>query len=913
MSAPTHLRVEHLDEPLGVCVARPRLSWRLPAGTRRQTGYRLRAGDWDSGRVDSDRSLLVPYGGPALHSGQRVDWTVKVWTEACESDWSAPCWWETGLLTPDDWTARFVEPPAARDRAAAHTAWYLQGQCLVADPPQRARLYVTAYGLYEFFINGVRVGDAELTPGFTSYASRLQVQTYDVTGLLRVGPNLLGAVLSGGWVRWAPLYAGLPVGLLAQLDIRGPRGTRTTAGTGPDWWAATGPLRTAELRAGQLVDLRHHLPAWSVPGADHHGWAPVRLGDLDLSRLTASPAPPVRATGRIRPVAVTRPRPDRQIFDLGQNINGWVRLRRLGPAGTTITLTHGEALDAGGDVTLGHLWGGEAHETGPFQRDTVIAAGEPGEVYESGHATHGFRYVRVEGHPDALGPDDLAGVVVHTDLRRTGWFECSDERLNRLHEAVVWSFRGNACDVPTDCPTRERAGWTGDWQIFAPTAAFLYDVAGFSAKWLRDLAADQCPDGLVRHCAPEFLPLGMHIAAGIPPGCAGFGDAAVLVPWAMYESYGDRDLLAAQWESMTGWVEYAAAVARAGRHRDRIARRPTPAPHEQYLWDTGFHWGEWNEPDMPTDPQQARRYVASLAERDHGAIATAYLHRSAALLARIAAVLDRPDAGARYGDLARRTRDAWRREFLRTDATITPDTQANYVRALAFDLVSGHERTAVAGHLHQRIRAAGTHLGTGFLATPYLLPVLADNGLLDLAYKLLLQETPPSWLAMIERGATTMWELWDGIDADGVPHASLNHYSKGAVAAFLHRYVAGIQPADEAAGYRRFRVAPRPGGGLRHARAVHDSPYGRIEAAWQLQADRFSLEVTVPAGTSCQVRLPDGATTDVEPGSAHLTCRLAPHGDAASGSAGGSRRSAAADCARTPRPVSARPNPSGTG
>jgi alpha-L-rhamnosidase len=342
-------------------------------------------------------------------------------------------------------------------------------------------------------------------------------------------------------------------------------------------------------------------------------------------------------------------------------------------------------------------------------------------------------------------------------MRRTGWFECSDERINRLHEAAVWSFRGNACDIPTDCPTRERVGWTGDWQIFVSTAAFLYDIAGFSTKWLRDLAADQLPSGVVWHCAPN--PEHESFYEDFPPGSAGWGDAAVIVPWEIYRAYGDRDLLAQQWPSMTAWVEFAARVARERRHASRIAARPAPLPHERFLWDTGFHWGEWLEPD--TDMSSA--VIAELNVADHGSIATGYLHHSAQLLVAMARILGLKDEAAHYSKLAQSARAAWQAEFLLTDGTVLPDSQATCVRALAFELVPDGIRSQVAGRLVDLIRKADTHLATGFLATPHLLPVLADNGHLDLAYELLFQDTEPSWLAMIDRGATTIWEQCDGV------------------------------------------------------------------------------------------------------------------------------------------------------
>jgi alpha-L-rhamnosidase len=893
------LRVEHRPDTLGLTTARPRLSWRLPPGAAEQAAYRIRAGAWDSARVASDRSILVPYGGPALRTGQRVEWTVKVWTDLGESDWAAPARWEMGLLEPGDWTADWVAPPGTGGLGAAdpYPVWLLRGSAVLDAPVERARLYVTAHGVYEFFVNGVRVGDGELTPGFTSYRSRLQVQTFDVTGLLRPGENALGAVLSGGWVtwrRWTRLHDDLGTGLLAQLHVEGADGVRRF-GTGRDWTAAAGEIRTADLQQGQVVDFRAARPGWCDPGADPGGWAPVRVFAADPARLAASPAPPVRRTEELRPVAVTAPRPGVQVVDVGQNINGWLRLADLGPAGTTVTLTYGETLDAGGDVTTGNIRPGEpgpeadglpwdfAAESGAaFQTDRVTSAGRAGDVFEPRHTTHGFRYVRVEGHPGRLSADDATGVAVHTDLRRTGWFDCDDERINRLHAAVVRSLRGNACDIPTDCPTRERAGWTGDWQVFVPTAAFLYDVAGFSAKWLRDLAAEQRPDGVVGHCAPESTGPEIQTALGMPPGSAGFGDAAVIVPWEIYQAYGDRDLLAEQWPSMTAWVDHAARTAAAHRHSRRVAARPVPAPHERFLWDTGFHWGEWNEPGGFADAAPgggAASLLAALASADHGSVATAYLHHSAWLLARIAEVLGRDGDAVRYRLLAEAARSAWRAEFLRPDGAATPDTQATYVRALAFGLAPGPLRPRLAERLVAHIRDAGTHVGTGFLATPFLLPVLAATGHLDVAYDLLFQDSEPSWLTMIDRGATTIWEHWTGLDASGAPAAppgagSLNHYSKGAVASFLHGHVAGIRPCRNAPAYRRFRIAPRPGGGLRRARAVHDCPYGRIESSWRIARDTFTLDVTVPPGTSADVRLPSGHAVAAPPGRHRYACAL---------------------------------------
>ncbi len=488
-----------------------------------------------------------------------------------------------------------------------------------------------------------------------------------------------------------------------------------------------------------------------------------------------------------------------------------------------------------------------------FQVDRVVSAGIDGDTFEPRHSTKGFQYVRIEGHAGPVTAEDVTGIVVHTDLEPRGAFACSDERLDALHRIAEWSFRDNACDIPTDCPTRERAGWTGDWQIFVETAAFLADVGGFSVKWLRDLAAEQRPDGKVTNLVPESHP-GDDRPPGHWPrieGSSGWGDAAVHVPWVVHRATGDRRVLADQWDSMQAWVDYATRAAAGGRHPSRVERSPDPLPHERYLWDTGWHFGEWLEAGEELEDAIAHAMVA-----DHGPVATAYLHRSARELAEIAAILGRDDDADRYAELAAHVADAWRTEFLADDGATVPDTQATYARALAFGLVPADLRAAAASRLVELIRAAGTHLATGFLATPFLLPVLADTGHLDVAYELLRQDTEPSWLVMVNRGATTVWEEWGGVDADGGPHASLNHYSKGAVITFLHQHVAGLQLVEP--GYRRFRVAPRPGGGLEWATARHDSPYGLIEVRWEQHPDRFALDVTVPPGTTAEVELPSG-------------------------------------------------------
>lgn len=892
-AVPTRLRVEHVDIPLGLSLARPRLSWTLPLNSAAQHAYQLRAHSedavevWDSGRVESGQSVLVDFPGPAARSCERVIWQVKVWTDAGESDWSEPSWWEAGLLDSTDWSAQWIEPYEPHTgEPGARPAYHLRGSFTVPTCVRRARLYATAHGVYEAFLNGTRVGDSELTPGFTAYRTNLHVQTYDVTQLLPVGKEqdqvdvVLGATLSDGWFRGrtgAMRMAngfGPRTGLLMQLRLEHLDGSVTTIGTHGDWLSDTSEIVVADLMDGQAVDIRRAPRGWSAPGFDASTWSRVQLacGDLyeNWHRLAASPAPPVRAVETIIPTVVKQLGTGAYVVDLGQNINGWLRLALPAEPGK-LTITHGEALDAEGDVNTEHLrcvdfFTSDLLPAG--QVDTVGLSGRSGEVFEPRHTTHGFRYARVEGVA-SLTEADVSGSVVHTDLRRTGTFTCSDPRVNRLHDIADWSFRGNACDIPTDCPTRERAGWTGDWMLFVPTAAFLYDVAGFSIKWLRDLAADQWDNGCLNNFAPDP---GGNVAQELPTelldsfaGSSAWGDACVVVPWELYLAYGDLNVLREFRPMMIRWVEFGAERARTRRHTSRMQRHPEPLPHEEYLWDGGFHWGEWCEPGAEDD---------AFRTADQAAVATAYLYRSASLLSRISELTGHVEDSRRYAELAASLLSAWRIEFLNPDGSLTavaPATQATYTRALAFGLVPDELRPAAAERLVALIRAADTHVGTGFLATPYLLPTLAEHGHLELAYELLLRDGEPSWMTMLERGATTIWEDWHGIDANGQPHASLNHYSKGAVIRFLHTHVAGLRPSDdsgpETVGYRRFVVRPMPGGGITSADASLDTPYGVVRATWRTdEGGDIELTVTVPSGAEADVCMPDGRTFRAVPG-----------------------------------------------
>jgi len=889
MTVPTRLRAEHLPDAMGLTVTEPRLSWMPPAGSTTQTAYRITASNgWDTGRQES-AACAAHYTGPPLDSRSRFEWRVRTWNTGEDgaetaTAWSRPMPVELGLLHAADWTAQWIGPDEPEVPPAGERPGYAFTKTFTLHAaPEKARAYATAHGIYELFINGRRVGDQQLTPGSTSYNTTLQVQAHDVTGLLHEGSNTVRAVLTDGWYRGtfgytrdADLY-GPRTAFLAQLELELESGAgRQVIGTDSSWLVSATEILSADLMAGQRVDFRMHDAGSAPPAGMAPGVRPAVVRPGSFTQLAGPLAPPTRVTRELVPVSITRLPNGRQVVDFGQNIHGWVRLTKLGAPGETVTLEYGEALGPDGDVTRDHLRPHDFRAPGAFldagQADTVTASGAAGEVFEPRHTTHGFQYVSVQGLHADLQPADITGCLVRTDLERIGTFSCSNERLNRLHEIVEWSFLGNSCEVPTDCPQREKAGWTGDWQLFVPTAAYLYDVTGFARKWLRDVRADQWDNGVIVNISPSPGPaVTAADFMGFTNGSAGWGDAIVMVPWEVYLASGDAGILAENWVAMNRWLDFVRTTAETRRHPARAVQAPVPAPHEKYLWDTGFHFGEWMEPDGPEPDLFAARAA------DHGIVATAYYRHSTDLMARIASVLGLAGEAAALAELSANIRDAWETEYLDAAGYVTEPRQANCVRALAFDLVRPERRAAVTAQLVELVHAAGTHLGTGFLATPYLLPVLADNGETDLAYKLLMQDTEPSWLTMVDRGTTTVWELWNGIDADGIPHQSLNHYSKGAVVSFLHRYTAGLRQVPGSAGWKRFVIEPRPGAGLTSASTSHQGPHGTIDVQWAINDGVLTLSSTIPAGTTAEVLLPGRPAAVVGPG--HHTFLAASGGD----------------------------------
>jgi alpha-L-rhamnosidase len=850
------LRTEYKENPLGVDARKPRLGWRLQSAARgvTQSAYEVRvartergvrAGSdlvWDSGRVASDESTQRAYEGSPLQSGRRYYWQVRVWDGGGRaSGWSEPAWWEMGLLEPSDWKAGWIEPDLPEDVSKPGPVPMVRREFKLSGPVERARAYVTSHGLYEMQLNGQRVGDELLTPGWTSYNKRLQYQTYDVTPLLKPGANAVGVFLGSGWYRgdlagWIGrrnVY-GDRVALLMQINVVYKDGREETVGTDGSWKASTGPMVMSEIYHGETYDARLEKAGWSAPGFDDRQWAGVKSAGHRKDDLVAPAGPPVRRIEELKPVRIFKTPGGDTVADMGQNMVGWVRLKADGPSGTTVTLRHAEVLDKRGNFYTANLRSAKA-----TLRYTL--KGGPA-TFEPHFTFFGFRYVAVDGYPGELTPDSLTGVVIHSDMARAGDLETSKPLVNQLQHNIRWGQKGNFLDVPTDCPQRdERMGWTGDAQVFARTAAFNMDVASFFTKWLRDVAADQFENGSVPFVVPDVLSQPGKPAAG----SAGWADAAVIIPWNMYLSYGDRRILEDQYPSMVKWVAYQRS--RAG---------------DDYIWDGDVHFGDWLAYAAPDS--EARSYPGATTSKDY--IATAFFAHSTDLLRRTAEVLGKQDDAARYADLLSRIKSAFRREYVTETGRVGENTQTAYALALEFDLLPESMRASAAKRLADDVRER-KHLTTGFLGTPYLCHVLSRYGHLDVAYYLLNHEEYPSWLYPVKQGATTIWERWDGQKPDGtfqdVGMNSFNHYAYGAIGEWMYRVMAGIEIDDATPGYKHILLQPQPGGGFTSVKASHDTPYGKVSSAWTRQGGRFELAVDVPANTRATVRLPKAQLANV--------------------------------------------------
>ncbi|WP_405475900.1 family 78 glycoside hydrolase catalytic domain [Paenarthrobacter ilicis] len=887
----TRLRVEYLESPLGLGVSAPRFSWRMDTTEPDvvQTGYEIEVREassglllWGKERRDTGASVHIVYGGAPLTSNCVYDWRVRTWSSLGDepSEWSGGRF-ETGLLQASDWQARWVEPvqvPTTVERWSLfdwvmgrqpegsitdrlRPTQLLRQRFVLEAPVLRARLYATARGVYEAQVNGMPADDQVLAPGFDSYEQRTSVQCYDITAALRAGENILALTLADGW--WAGRIGltgssaqwGDSTAAIWQLEIDYTNGDHAVFASDDTVRCAVGPHEYADLFIGERFDRRAIIEGWSAPGFDDSEWSAVTVLEDDLSMLASFYGEPVRRVADLQPINVSGNQDSGYIVDFGQVITGRVRLvmPQL-PAGTMVSLEHTEVLDPQG------AWFVNIEGINKEQTDVYIAAGLPGgEVYEPSFTFHGFRYVRITGLTAAPTNENVRGIVLGSDLETAGSIHTSDARLNKLHQNAVWSQRGNFLSIPTDCPQRERAGWSGDIQVFAPSATNNAHVAGFLTRWLHNLRADQLPDGRVPIYSPRspFDRTQAQTGEGLGAivAAAGWSDAIVIVPWVLYERYADQRVLEENYEAMLAWVDYQArtAASEVPAELKDASLNEQRRKNQALLYNTGDHFGDWLAPSTLLD-RPFHEAIGIAPQLTSEIIAPMFQIRSLQLLGHIARVLGRPSEADAFDVRRSNIRAAFIDEYVKSDGRLTCDLQGPYVLALAFDVIPNELRASTAAHLARLIRENGNRLDTGFVSVPYLLDVLHDAGYKELATRILWQSESPSWLYEVDHGATTMWESWDAVAADGTARTvSMNHYAFGCVDDWLFRRVAGVEPVLP--GYREFSVAPDFSVGLQDVQAHIDSLYGLIEIAWSRSESTATLELTVPPNTRAHIRI----------------------------------------------------------
>ncbi len=838
------VRCEQRQHPLGIDTPKPSFSWQLESDLRNtlQTAYQMQVARdpefknkvWDSVSVPTENSQYVPYQGPDLEPCTPYYMRVMAWdNHKRHTPWSQPLPFETAFLSESSWQAQWISLPQADAVSDSQPSPYLRKEFAAKGAVKRARIYGTALGVYQLLLNGEAVGDHVLAPGWTNYKKRLQYQTYDVTELVQGGANALGAILGDGWYRGfigfqgQRAFYGEELALRMELHLTYEDDSTEVILTDSSWKGTEGPIRLSDIYNGEVYDARLEHNGWDQPQFDDSQWTAVKiLSRPTEAQLVAQEVEPVRRIQELRPTRLIRTPAGDSILDFGQNMVGRVCLQVQGPAGTEITLEHAEVLDADGNFYTENLRAAQ-------QKVTYVLKGssEP-EVYEPYFTFQGFRYVRVTGFPGPMSLGSFTAVVLHSDIDVTGQFFCSVPLLNQLQQNILWGQRGNFVDVPTDCPQRdERLGWTGDAQMFATTAAYNMFSLNFFRKWLRDLASEQLENGGVPFVVPHVLGPDAHSSAA-------WGDAATIIPWTIFLYYGDKGLLAEQYPSMKSWVEYIRSQS------------------SNHLWNSGFHFGDWLSLDAPADSHRGGTC--------DDFIATAFYYFSTKLLIQAGQILDKPNDVKEYSRLAADIRKAFQREFMTRSGRLAVPTQTAHVLTLMFGLVEEEQTGRLVDWLVKDIQKNDVHMATGFVGTPYLLFVLSKYNHVDLAYSLLLQTDYPSWLYPVTKGATTIWERWNGIREDGsfapATMNSFNHYAYGAVGDWMYRRVCGLEPVDDSPGFKRFRVRPHISKRLRFAQADFLSIYGLCQAGWERLDDGTVLNVTVPPNTTASVRIPAPAS-----------------------------------------------------
>ncbi|MBS1976746.1 MAG: family 78 glycoside hydrolase catalytic domain [Bacteroidetes bacterium] len=843
-------RTENLQNPIGITEAQPRFSWQLLADRRNvlQTAYEIRVsstaaglskGDqWNSGKVSSDRSTFVAYAGKPLQSGKEYYWQVRVWDDQSKaSNWSIAQSFQMGLLQKSDWKAQWIAPTTPEDKDNRPSP-LMRKTFSTSKKVTSATAYITAHGMYEAFLNGKRIGDAYLSPGWTSYNKRLQYQVYDVTPLVTQGNNAVGVMLGSGWYRGfigfdgQHDYYGKKLGLLFQLDITYSDGSHDLILSDGSWKNATASVLASEIYHGETIDARLEKTGWNTSGYDDLSWTAVEVTGDPLDNLVATYNEPIRKHEAFSVKKVITTPKGEKVLDFGQNLVGWVQVKIRGNAGDRITLYHAEVLDKEGNFYTENLRPAK-------QKNQYILKGGSEELFEPHFTFQGFRYVRIEDFPGEIKPENFTAITLYSDMRPTGTFTSSHPLINQLQHNIQWGQRGNFLDVPTDCPQRdERLGWTGDAQAFSRTAAFNYDVHNFFMKWLKDVEADQV-NGSVPFVVPNVLGPGAV-------GSTGWADAATIIPWDMYLAYGDKKVLENQYESMKAWVAFMDGNS------------------THHLWNKGFHFGDWLF-YRPFDDNDGRSAVT-----DKYLIAQCFFAHSVELILKTAKVLGRTDDVDRYTTLLKDVKDAFMKEYVTPSGRLVSGTQTAYVLALNFDMLPESMRADAARKLAENIQSYDNHLTTGFLGTPYLCHVLSRFGYNDLAYTLLMQESYPSWLYPVKMGATTIWERWDGIKPDGTFQTpgmnSFNHYAYGAIGDWMYRAVTGLDTDEKSPGYKSIIIKPILGKQLTSASSELNSPYGKIRSSWKTAGESVSLDVEIPANATATIFIPSGKVESVKEG-----------------------------------------------
>lgn len=832
------LKTEYKTTPINIDVKYPGLSWKITATERNtlQDFYQIQAATslsdlkkgknllWDTDKVASSSSIHIKYNGKELQSMQTIYWKVRVWCGKTSSKWSDPTHFETGMYSSSDWKAQWIKSDIPQQDEPDPSP-YFRNEFNLKNSVKKARAYASSIGLYELFINGKRAGNEYLTPGWTSYKNRIQYQVYDVTELLNQGNNAVGFTLGNGWFRHfrsnnrADSYYDYLAGIV-QIEVEYTNGTIETLITDNSWKSSTGPILSSTIYDGEMYDARKEMSGWNKTGFDDSSWKGTTSVDQSKDILVGAQGEPVIKNEEIKPIKIWENDKGELIADMGQNMVGWIRLKVKGDAGTKITLKHAEVLDKDGNFYIENLRAAD-------QLLEYTLKGEGDEIYEPHFTFMGFRYILIEGFPGMPTTDNITGIVVHSHVPITGNFECSNELINQLQHNIQWGQKGNFVDVPTDCPQRdERLGWTGDAQAFAPTACFNMYTPAFYKKWLKDLAYDQDDQGRIPHVIPNNL--GPNSVAA-----CGWADAGLIVPWVVYQYYGDKTILEDQYESMKAWVEYQRRTA-----------------GDSYLWNTGKHFGDWlayatTRSDYPG------------ATTDKDLLATAFYAYSASLLSQTAEVLGKEGDAKFYEDLFEKIKAAFNKEFVTPNGRMSSNTQTAYVVALAFDLLPKDQIADAAKRLEEDVKKF-RHLTTGFLGANLINLVLSEHGYTELAYFLLNRTTYPSWLYPVTKGATTIWERWDGIKTDGsfqnAGMNSFNHYAYGAVGDWMYRTITGINQTTP--GFKTFYIKPEIGGNLDYAKASFNSMYGEIKSAWQLDDGKINMTVTIPANTTAKVFVP---------------------------------------------------------